>query len=283
LTGDDRGLIRLWDHADRLRPRHELRGAGWITSAAISPDDRTALIGVGYMSGVAGSRPDILVWDTRTGKVLGDPLPHTSRAIAGDFSPDGRTFVTGDEPGARLWDATTRRPLLDRVGGWQAVPTTFFPDGKRILLLTQGTAQIWDTDSNRLTGPPPFHPEGGILKVALSRDGRSVLTSGPERVARLWDVATGKMLGPPVILDGARQVAISGDGRTLAVAGSGGRIVVWTAPEPVTGTVERIRSWVELLAGMELDSRGVVSALSPESLSSRRQQLDEQGGPPPYH
>jgi eukaryotic-like serine/threonine-protein kinase len=283
LTGDDRGLVRLWDHADRVRPRHELRGAGWITSAAFSPDDRTALIGVGYMPGLAGSRPDVLVWDTRTGKVIGDPLPHTSNAFAAGFSPDGRTFLTGDEPGTRLWDATTRQPLGEWVGGSRAVPRAFFPDGKRFLLLNQGTAQIWDTRSDTLSGPPPFHPEGRILNVALSRDGRSVLTSGPERVGRLWDVATGKALGAPVILDGARHVAISGDGQTLAVAGSAGRIVVWTAPEPLTGAVERIRLWVELLAGMELDSRGVVSALSPESLNSRRQQLEDHGGPPPFH
>jgi WD40 repeat protein len=283
LTGDDRGLVRLWDRADRLRPRHELRVAGWISSAAFSPNDRTALIGVGYLSGAPGSRSDVLVWDTRSGKAVGDPLPHTSSAFAAGFSPDGRTFVTGDEPGATLWDATTLQPLGERLGGWRSVPRAFFPDGKRFLLLNQGTAKIWDISSDRFSSPPPFHPEGRILNVALSKDGRIALTSGPERVARLWDVATGKALGAPVTLDGAREVAISADGQALAVSGSGGRIVVWTAPQPLSGDVERIRPWVELLAGMELDSRGVVNALGPGALRNRRQELDEQGGPPPFH
>jgi hypothetical protein len=86
-----------------------------------------------------------------------------------------------------------------------------------------------------------------------------------------------------MILDGARLVAISDDCRTLALAGSGGRIVVWTAPEPLQGTVQRIRLWVESLACMELDSRGVVNALNPEAVRQRHQQLEEQGGPPPFY
>ena len=117
--------------------------------------------------------------------------------------------------------------------------------------------------------------------MALSPDGRSILISGPDRVARLWDVATGKALGSPVILDGAMPVAFSANGRTMAVSGSGGRIAVWNTPEPLAGTVERIRLWVELLAGMELDDRGVVSVLAPADLKRRQQQLALMGGPPP--
>ena len=169
------------------------------------------------------------------------------------------TFATGDEDGARLWDRATRRPLGERIGGHRAVPAAFFPDGKRILLLSQGIAHIWDVASGQLTGPPPFHPEGGILHVALSPDGRSIVIRGRERVVRLWDVATGKTLGVPVNLDGMYPVAASSKGRTFAVAGSGGRVALWNEPEPLEGKVERIRLWVELLSGMELDSRGVVS------------------------
>ena len=92
LTGDSGGLVRLWQDADRHRPRHELRSPGWIASAAFSPDDQTAVIGVGYVVGVADAGQKALVWDTRTGKVVGDPLPHAIGAFAIAFSPDGRNF-----------------------------------------------------------------------------------------------------------------------------------------------------------------------------------------------
>jgi WD40 repeat protein len=196
------------------------------------------------------------------------------------FSPDGQTLVTGDERGAQLWEGATRRLLGERTGGSRAVPAAFFPDGKSILLVRKGIAQVWDIATGRVTGPPPFQPDGGIRQVAFNPDGRSVLISGPDRVVRLRDVATGKAVGSPVILDGALPVATCANGRTMAVGGSGGRIVVWNAPEPLAGSVERIRLWVELLAGMEVDSRGVVSVLGPDAVRRHHERLDELGGPP---
>ena len=280
VTGDSSGLVRLWNRGDRLGPRHELRCKGWITSIALSPDDRTALIGVGFLMGIADSGAKVLVWDMVTGKVEGDPLRHVGSATWAAFSPDGQTFVTGDIEGARLWSMETRRPLGERVGGSQATPAALFPDGKSILMLSGGIAQLWDIKSRRTMGQPPFHTEGGIRRVALSSDGRHILISGPDRIARLRDVATGKAIGAPVILDKANHVATSADGRMLAVTGSGGRVVVWNAPEPLAGTVENIRLWVEVLAGLELDARGVVNTLGAEAIGRRRQQLEKLGGPP---
>ncbi len=281
VTADDRGIARLWNRADRSRPRHELKCAGWICCAGFSPDDRTALIGVSFLAGVPGKSAESLVlWDTQTGKEIGDPLRHEAAVFSALFSPDGQTIATGDAAGVRLWDRVTRRVLAGPVGGSSAVPVAFYPNGKDILLVKDGIAQVWDTAANRLTGQPPFHPEGGIRKVALAPDGRTVLISGPERLARLWDVATGKAIGPPIVLDGARPVAVFPNGHTLAVGGAGGRIVVWDVPEPMLGTPQRLRLWIEVLTGMQLDSRGAVSTLDSEALRSRQQKLGEQGGPP---
>jgi WD40 repeat protein len=283
LTGDDQGLVQLWDRTDHREPRKQLRRVGWISSAAISPDNRIALIGVGYRLGVANSTPSVVIWDTATGKIVGNPIAHAGGVYSLSFSPDGQSFLSSDAEQVRLWDAASGRELARQMGGWGAFPAGFWPDGNRIFLLSKGTAQVWDINRGSATGPPAFHPEGGILRAALGRDGQRVVTSGPERVGRLWDAASGKALGAPMILDGARLVAISDDGRTLAVAGSGGRIVLWTAPAPIQGTVQRIRLWVESLAGMELDGRGVINALNPEAVRQRRQQLLEQGGPPPFY
>jgi WD40 repeat protein len=280
VTGDNEGHARLWDRADRRSPRHELRFVGYIGSAALSPDDRTALIGGGYVPGVDGSGHKALLWDTITGNVVGAPLRHVSGAYSAAFSPDGQTIVTGDNTGAHLWQSATGQPLGKPVSGPQVVPVGFFPDGKNILLVIDGFAHVWNISTGQVTGPPPFHPEGGIRHAALSPDGQRVVISGPDRVARFWDVATGKAIGAPVNLGGANRVATSTDGRTAAVSGLGGRFVVWNAREPIPGTVEKIRLWAETLAGLELDSQGVITALGPEALRRRQQQLDEQGGPP---
>ncbi len=216
-TGDEQGFVRLWDRADRRRPRHELRCTGWIAAIALSPDDRTALIAVGYTMGLSGSGHKALLWDTASGKVLGDPLPHEGTASAAGWSPDGQTLFTADTGGAQLWDAATQRPVGGRTGGSSAFPAAIFPDGRNILLLANGIPHLWDLRAGRVTGPPPFNPEGGIRRVALSPDGQSILISALDGVVRLWDVSTGKVLGRPVISGGSDagrvQCQRSDDGR----------------------------------------------------------------------
>ena len=125
LTGDEQGLVRLWDRADRRRPRHELRWQGLDQFPRIEPGrpnrpDRRRVHH--WASPTAVTRA--LLWDTATGKVLGDPLPHVGGAYAVAFSPDGQTFVTGDEDGARLWE----RPPGGRWGsGWAAASALRLP------------------------------------------------------------------------------------------------------------------------------------------------------------
>jgi WD40 repeat protein/serine/threonine protein kinase/Flp pilus assembly protein TadD len=69
--------------------------------------------------------------------------------------------------------------------------------------------------------PTPFE----ILAVAFSPDGKTILTGGRDKNARLWDAATGKRVGPPLVNEGwVSSVAFSPDGK-WALTGNWG----WTA------------------------------------------------------
>jgi hypothetical protein len=46
------------------------------------------------------------------------------------------------------------------------------------------------------------------------------------------------------------------------------------------GSPERLRVWVEVITGAELDPCGEVAALDPKTWHERRQRLQELGGPP---
>jgi WD40 repeat protein len=95
------------------------------------------------------------------------------------------------------------------------------PDGTRIATAhRQGggepsAVRIWDRATGRLISR--FAHEGTITEVAWSPDGRRVASAGYDRIAQVWDPATGKPVTPPMmhrsIVD---QVAWSPDGTRLA-------------------------------------------------------------------
>ena len=63
---------------------------------------------------------------------------------------------------------------------------------------------------------PWFAHDGPILAVALSPDGRLLLTGGADKKARLWKVATGELLCPALVHQTAVvAAAISPDGKRL--------------------------------------------------------------------
>jgi WD40 repeat protein len=95
-----------------------------------------------------------------------------------------------------------------------------------------------------------FHP-GGRLVAAGGRDGD----------VRLWDVANGRPVGPPLYNAGpTRAVAFDAAGRRLAAAGDDGTIRVWPVPAPVTGTAADVQRWVTKLTGRRLDAGGAVES-----------------------
>ena len=138
-----------------------------------------------------------------------------------------------------------------------------------------------ETVADQPSRPTRFHPEAGIDRFAISPDGQCVLVSeSATKFAQVWDVATGKLLGPAPSAVGARPVAFSPDGRLLAVGSRDGRISICATPSPIEGDPERIRTWVEAVTGLELDREGVVMPLSPEARSGRADHLRDLGGPP---
>jgi hypothetical protein len=105
-----------------------------------------------------------------------------------------------------------------------------------------------------------------VLAVAFSPDGKTLLTGGSDGVGRLWDAATHKPLGPPLVhsVDAVSAVAFGPKGRTAWTAS-------WDVPVEKAGDPGQIRLWAERLTGMELDPDGSVRVLDVKSWRQRRQ------------
>jgi WD40 repeat protein len=158
----------------------------------------------------------------------------------------------------------------------------FSPDGRKLLTGTwdDGTARFWDTATCQPLGPPLPHKDH-VLAVAFSPDGQMIATGTWDGTARLWDAVTGKLCGPPLVHQRiVRDVAFSPDGQTLWTASFDRTVRSWQVPVAVSGEVDRIVLWIQVLTGMELDPDGLFRALDAATWQQRRQRLTERSGPP---
>jgi WD40 repeat protein len=182
----------------------------------------------------SGTDNRLQLWDANTGEPLGKPMLRNGGFHVAAFSPDGKTLLAGyPQGGAQRWDVATGAPIGEPLphAGWVR-GVAFSPDGKSMLTGSEdGTARLWDA----VTGRPlqaPFQHDMPVLSVAFSPDGKAVLSgvgssyrmNGGQDSGRgavyLWDIASGKPLGLPLVLQrGVPAAAFSPDGRVI-VTGS---------------------------------------------------------------
>jgi eukaryotic-like serine/threonine-protein kinase len=244
--------VQLWGTAKRRPLGPPLPHPGTVLTAAFSPDGRAVL--------TAGADSTARLWDAATGKPLGQPLRHRGPVEVAAFSPDGRSLATagwmivkdpttgkplrGGE--ARLWRWPTQeawgQPLP--CGGWVRA-LAFGPDGRTLAVggaelsrgrwddgrfTPAGEARLWrapadpaNLQASWLPVTPPLEHSGAVRAVALSPDGRLLLTGSEGSQARFFAATTGELLYESLPLDGAvTGAAFRPDGRAALTGASGG-------------------------------------------------------------
>ncbi len=220
--------VQIWD-AHSGRPIGKPRRTPIVGDqfATFSPDSKRFALAPG--DGTAW------VLDTLTGQPVLGPFQAGQRVSQLEFSPDGRRLVAATREGnrsdtpshARIWDLTTGGLIgtpLEQPGWIDAAH--FSPDGSRLLLLgwngPQGygarLVEVATGQPDAIQLPTSSHPS----QVIFSPDGRLLLTQ-EYGAARLWDLKTGKQVGPDLKHDlQIYDLAFSPDGRYV-VTGSGGQ------------------------------------------------------------
>jgi WD40 repeat protein/serine/threonine protein kinase len=199
-----------------------------IRCLAFSPDGKTF---------ATGADDRLQLWDANTCECIGKPMFRKGGFHLAAFSPDGKTLLTGyPQGGAQRWDVATGAPIGEPLPhpGWVR-GVAFSPDGKSMLTGSEdGTARLWDA----VTGRPlqaPFQHDMPVLCVAFSPDGKELLTGvgsayltnggldSGRGAAYLWDIASGKRLGAPLVHQGGvPAAAFSPDGRVIVSGNTDG-------------------------------------------------------------
>jgi WD40 repeat protein len=156
------------------------------------------------------------------------------------LAPRGTRALLGTSKGVVSWDLVTGEST-DFVAQAAVAAAAFAPDGKLVALAHEkGTLELRDAT----TGEPVRALERrvpGAASIGFSPDGARVVVASP-RVLRVFDAGTGKLLAAFGSSHDVGDLALTADGRRLAVADDQDTITVWdTTSGDVVGWLEASR------------------------------------------
>lgn len=233
--------LHCWDHAAGVQVASVVGHLGWVRSLATAAGGRT------LVSGSFDAK--IMLWDAAK-LVEPDVLPtgcDSVQAIA--FSHDDKVLVSGGPDGvAKVWHPESGGLLCTLPGHMGSITSLKFlktPEKAPRKLAVgsygdkgEGEIKLWEIDADGkgpLVGKEvrTFKEIKGVLSLAVSSSGDTLVAGGVGGAVTVWDVASGKlrntMLGH---VGDVRTVAFVPDSQVVFSGGADGSIRFW---DSVTG------------------------------------------------
>ncbi|MGK7878988.1 MAG: pentapeptide repeat-containing protein [Crocosphaera sp.] len=209
--------IYLWDVETRSLLKTLEGHTTPIKSLAFSPDGKKLASGGGYNNEI------VIVWDVATGNKQYTLIGHSKTVNYLAFSPDGQILASCqssyNQSSIYLWDIATGNLLRKLEQFSHSIESLDFDvNGQSLLVLTNNDLKKIDLTGQYLSFLPG-HTDY-VRSVAISADGKSLVSGSLDKTIRLWDLGTGEEIK---VLTGhtssVNSVAISADGQSL-VSGS---------------------------------------------------------------
>lgn len=224
--------FKLWDVASGQVARQLSDNKETVHFVAFSPDGK-------LLAAVNNVKKEVVLWDVATAQPA-RTITNVTGTIA--FSPDGKVFAANDPEGYVVFVNTATGAVVSRAATAPAPknarPTlvghhrlTYSPDGKtlaavaivlnpegKVRLQLQGSwvradafIRLWDTATGAELRTLNGHTEF-IMSLAFSGDGKYLLSGGQDRLAKLWEVESGKELASLAPVDRDDWIVTTPDG-----------------------------------------------------------------------
>jgi hypothetical protein len=244
VTVDSQGDAQLWDVATSTPIGQSVStGTTYEQSGSAAPQvlgaGNLAFSPDGRVLAISNDNGGITLVSTVTGAPAGSPLSPDFSAELSAGTAGGATWGAQDLPDSQL-------PSLNGAYGTLA----FSSDGHLIASTSDGYVWLWNPVTHAPVGRPVAvaapDSTAGVVSLALSPDGQYLATVDGDGGIRLWNTATGALLGVPLpagTLAGRyhndafvpETVSFNGDGSILAAADSGGTVIAlptWLLVDP---------------------------------------------------
>jgi WD40 repeat protein len=238
--------LHVWDLVSGKK-RHEIRDVATVSWGSFSPD--------GTRLATAGVDRTARIWDVKTGKPIGSPMVHQELVRTVAFSPDGKLLVTAsDDKTARLWDAETNKPIVPALPhARRVIAAAFLPGGGEFASIGEdGSVRQWEYTEQHPR--EQLNHASDITCMDVSPDGLRAVTAsgaGAKRFeARLWNLATGQLVAPPIPLaHSAVACFFDRTSRFCAIAAHNGTVLL---VDSAAGTVRQTLRVNEVLTAATL-------------------------------
>jgi hypothetical protein len=181
----------------------------------------------------------ILVREVFSGKVKAKMQGNKRGVVSAVFLPDGKGLITGEAEGIlRLWELDAGKPSRTFEGHKHGIWAVVLSKDGTQLVSAGGASQnkegkpidaagkptedgdyvirVWDVATGKEVQKFAGHTNA-IRAIALSPEGKKVLSGSTDKTVRVWDVETGKELhSSDAHGNGVEAVAITRDGRGIS-------------------------------------------------------------------
>lgn len=230
-SGSSDKTVRIWDIATGIENKTLSGHPHAINSIAFSPDGKIVASGnMGIDGGHRLYEITVRLWDAFTGE-----LKHTLTEFTGEvnslaYSSEGKTLASGGgypDNVVRLWNTDTGKSIhsfKSQIGSIEHVFIT--PDNTVICLGGDNKVQAWD--SNTFTPKDLLLDEiGPVIGLWQSFDGQTLVSSGEDKMIRLWNTETGRNTHKFSIYNRTTNLSLSLNQEYLIMKDLGNVLGVW--------------------------------------------------------